>query len=224
MLNIPENKKEEFRKKSIFKNVREIFAYTRQMRQIKAAHLAVKNNLACLKTVTDFTLILKHLDETENILNKAKLSINQTRERSKRVFPETSSQDQRDEIIAESQLEDTVGYISGLKLLVKILIENKTQEGVLEKMGDLITWFGFDGPQVELFVTEEVIEQKKWKTITMKDAAKCRPWDDMLANIRRRHQGIREIFERAGGKFYYQVTPLEGTKVILMMPHFEDKS
>lgn len=210
-------RKEKLKQMGLFQLWKEIFIGRRQTRRIEALNFALENNLASLREVTDFTLALRYLDESEELINRAKLLLSQMKERQKRLFEEPDPQRQREEIIAQSQLEEISEFVSGLKLIIKILLEGKTQEDVLDKMGDLISWLGFENPQVNLFVTEETIDQDKWKVITI-ESTEFRAWDDLPANIRRRRSELKGIFERAGAKYYYQASPAQGTMIKLMVP------
>lgn len=210
-------RKEKLKHMGLFQLWKELFNSKRQTRRIEEVNQALKRNLALLKEVSDLSLALRYLNESEEILKRMKLLLSQMKERQKRLFEEPDPQEQREKIIAKSQLEDIAEYISGLKLMIKILLEGKTQEDVLDKMGDLISWLGFENPQVNLFVTEETIDQDRWKVITI-ESAEFRAWDDLPANIRRRHSELKEIFERIGARFCYQTSPAQGTKILLMAP------
>ena len=185
--------------------------------QIEETKCELIKNLTILQGVSDPVEGLKYLEEAEKYIKTAKILLKQMKERQKDLYEEIDPQMQREQTIAESQFDEMLEYISGLRVMVKIAVESMIQGSTIGKWGDLITWFNFDSPAMELSVTEETIEQKDWKVIIIQDP-KCRYRDDLPANIIKRHQGIKDLFERMGGKYYYQAAPSIGTKIILMLP------
>jgi len=207
----------QLKKIGIFKLWKEILISRREAMEIREAKRALVECLTALKEISDPTQGLRYLENAERNIEKTKKLFEQMKERQKNLFKETDFTAEKEQVIAESQFEDMASYISGLRLLVTIAVEGKTHDGIIAKMGELISWFGLDSSTVKLSVTIENIGQKDRKLIIIKDD-KCRMWDDMTANIRKRHQGVREVFERTGGGFFYHADPLSGTKITIMMP------
>jgi len=217
MIKSQENKRDKLKKMGLLRLWRESFITRRQTREIKAANLAIEKIYASLSGLTDLPLAMKYLGDAEEILYKAKTSISQFRERNKRVFGENYFEGPDEEIMAEFRLADTLELISGLKLLIKIALEGKTRQGILKEMASLFNWLGFDSHQVNLSAAEEIIDRNRWEVLTI-ESSKCRTWDDMGPAIRNRHLGLKDIFEGAGGEFYYQSALTQGTKIILKVP------
>jgi len=212
-----ENKKDKLRKMGLFRLWRESFITRRQTKEIKTANLAIEKIYASLSGLTDLPLAMKYLSEAEEILHRAKVSVRWSRIRNKRVFGEDYFEGPDEEMIAEFRFTDTLEFIAGLKLLIRIILAGKTHQGILEEMASFFNWLGFDSHQVNLSVTEEVIGQSRWEVITIENS-KCITWDDMSPVIRRRRLGLKEIFEGAGGEFCYQSSLTQGTKIILKVP------
>jgi len=198
----------------LFQLWNEIFIARRQIKEIEEAKRELGKNLISLRGMTNPIAGLKYLEEAEKNFDRARALIYQMKERQAR-FRNIGMR--KEDIIIESQFEDMAAYISGVKLIVKIAVDGYVRGDALGEWTQLLTWFGFDSPKVEMSVTLETIDQKIWKLITIKDA-KYRPLDAMSPNIIKRQKGIRELFERMGYKFYYQAEPSFGTTITVMMP------
>ena len=200
--------------------LRTIIIMKKRNRQLKTLNMVLRKSISGLNLKTNLTDCLKRIEGIEKIINEVKVIVGQSKEENRNIFKEIGRETQKAEIIAQSQNADALEYLSGMKRLIKILLESKTQDDFMEKFGELLTWLEFESSSVTVCAEEEVIGRQQWKTFTIK-SAKCRTLDDMPADIRRRHMGLRDIFEGAGGKFFYRVIPFKGTEIILKIPFGE---
>jgi len=217
MLTLQEGRKSKIKAKGLFHLLREAFVSQRQVKEMETIALASKKVFVSLNNLSDLPSTLRYLNEAQELLRKARVSVSKFRERNTRLFEEESIEGQTEEITEEFKIEDTLEFISGLRLLIKIALEGKMQQGTEEEMGILFDWLGFSDHQVGMLVTEEVIGQHSRKVITI-ESSDFRTWDDMSPNIRKRHLALKKIFERGKGQFYYESFPSKGTKITLKLP------
>lgn len=194
----------------LFQLFRGIFIAEKQVKGITESKREFGKNIILCKGTPDPVMRLKYLDAAEEAFNKGKTLIYEMKAHQAKLF---NREEQGEDVILESELEDMAAYISGLRIINKIAVEGYLYGGAIEKWTELLTWLGFDNPKV----TMSFAISKLWKVIVIKDSV-CRQLDDLPPDIIKKQQGARKILEKMGGKLYYKAAPSFGTRIIVMLP------
>jgi len=209
---------EKFKQMSLFALWREIFIGRRRIRQIEEVNQALEKNLEIIKGTSDLSLAVKHLDEMEDILARAKNLFTQFKSHPNLISEQSDPHGQRTQVIVESQLNDIIEYVSGLKLLLNIFSGKvRKREEFISKLHKVVAWLGLVSPGTIMYTSEEDIDREAWKAVIIK-SPKFKAWDDMPSNIRRRHMEFKGILEQAGLKVFCQTNPSEGVTIKFMIP------
>lgn len=120
--------------------------------------------------------------------------------------------------LIDSRAEEMMGYISGLREVIEVLEEGSPSQ-IMVKAREMLQLVGINTSRLELSTADKMIEGQKWLIITAQGKNKALPWDDMSSEIRKNCFGLKEIIERAGGRFLYEAAPGKGTKIVVMFPY-----